>query len=161
MWFINKSGRNFLSKGIKYHLMSDLVNNNCHKLTEEHNQNPSGMWLSRYIIIKLIRPSFYHQTQLLWPLVLLFGREGRTLEIFGHPIGKLEYVSWIEIQNTLLMWCSLKQMRMYAHRSFRRDCNVHGISCQFIIRACKCQHQDELLSWIYRINWNKIKSMLL
>ena len=88
IWFINKNGRNFLSRGIKYHLMSDLVNNNCHKSTEEHNQNPSGMWLSRYIIIKLIRPSFYHQTQLLWLLVLLFGRVGRTLKIFGHPIGK-------------------------------------------------------------------------
>ena len=106
IWFINKNRRNFLSRGIKYHLMSDLVNNNCHKSTEEHNQNPSGMWLSRYIIIKLIRPSFYHQMQLLWPLVLLFGREGRTLEIFIHPIGKSEYVSWLKIQNTLLMWCS-------------------------------------------------------
>ena len=43
---------------------------------------------------------------------------------------------------------------------FKTYSNMHGISCQFIVRACKCQRQDELLSWIYRINWNKIKSML-
>ena len=131
IWFINKSGRNFLSKDIKYHLMSDLVNNNCHKLTEEHNQNPSGMWLSRYIIIKVIRPSFYHRMQLLWPLVLLFGREGRTLEIFGHPIGKLEYVSWIEVQNTLLMWCSLKQMKLQKRLQCAWDkLSIHNKSLQ-------------------------------